>query len=127
MAVSALCEDFAGRKLYIADGHHRYETAINYRNWCRENDFYNPGSEYVMMMLADMADEGLVVFPTHRLVRDLPGFHGPELLKACEAEFDVLPCGDLPEAQSRLSSLYEEGRHAFALYGGCLLYTSRCV
>nr|WP_242871068.1 DUF1015 domain-containing protein [Neglectibacter timonensis] len=118
VAVSALCEDFAGRKLYIADGHHRYETAINYRNWCRENDFYNPGSEYVMMMLADMADEGLVVFPTHRLVRDLPGFHGPELLKACEAEFDVLPCGDLPEAQSRLSPLYEEGRHAFALCGG---------
>ena len=35
--IAKLCADFADRKLYIADGHHRYETALNYRNYCREN------------------------------------------------------------------------------------------
>src|SRR5699024_9990559 len=34
--VQEICRQFAGRKLYIADGHHRYETALRFRNWCRE-------------------------------------------------------------------------------------------
>ena len=82
-AIAALQEDFAGRKLYIADGHHRYETALRYRDACRAENRYEPGADYVMMMLADMGDPGLVVFPTHRLVRDLPGFSEESLLAAC--------------------------------------------
>ncbi|MGE5327910.1 MAG: DUF1015 domain-containing protein [Deltaproteobacteria bacterium] len=64
--ISRLFED---KKLFIADGHHRYETALNYRNKkASENPSHN-GSEsynYVMMTIVDMDDPGLVVFPTHR-------------------------------------------------------------
>ena len=42
-AIAALQEDFAGRKLYIADGHHRYETALRYRDACRAENRYEPG------------------------------------------------------------------------------------
>ena len=73
-ALEAFRADFAPRKLYIADGHHRYETAIHYRDYCRENAVWAPGSEFVMMTLVDMAHPGLVVFPTHRLVRGIEGF-----------------------------------------------------
>ena len=41
--IAKLCADFADRKLYIADGHHRYETALNYRNYCRENGLSKVG------------------------------------------------------------------------------------
>lgn len=65
---------FAQKQLFIADGHHRYETALNFRNKLREenpswneNDLFN----YVMMMLVDIDDPGLVVFPTHRLVNNV--------------------------------------------------------
>jgi len=65
---------FADKQLFIADGHHRYETALNFRNKLREenpdwkaDDLFN----YVMMMLVDMDDPGLVVFPTHRLVNNV--------------------------------------------------------
>ena len=42
-AIAKLCADFTDRKLYIADGHHRYETALNYRNYCRENGISKEG------------------------------------------------------------------------------------
>ena len=91
VTIAAVCGDFKERKLYIADGHHRYETALNYRNYCRENNIYSPGSDYIMMFLADMTDPGLVVFPTHRLVRGLEGFDGDKILEACAEYFDVKP------------------------------------
>lgn len=72
--IAAVQEEFADKQLFIADGHHRYETALNFRNKMREE---NPGWKesdlfnYVMMMLVDMDDPGLVVFPTHRLVNNV--------------------------------------------------------
>ena len=85
VAINAICEDFADRKLYIADGHHRYETAVNFSNYCHENGIAPEGGEadYVMMMLVDMEHEGLVVFPTHRLVRDLENFDAQTVLEGC--------------------------------------------
>ena len=62
---------FAERQLYIADGHHRYETALNYREETRalhrkldQKDAVN----FVLMALTDIDDPGLLVLPTHRLL-----------------------------------------------------------
>lgn len=118
VVLAALQEDFAGRKLYIADGHHRYETGLRYRDTLREQGVYSPGSEYILMTLTDMADPGLTVFPTHRLVRGLDHFQQEDLLEACREHFDLLPQGSLRQSQETLESLYREGRHAFALYAG---------
>lgn len=118
VAIRALQEDFASRKLYIADGHHRYETALNYRNWLREQDAYCPEADYVMMMLVDMGDPGLVVFPTHRLVRGLEGFSGHDLMVSCEEHFLVEMQEGQQAAEEQLSKAYEEGKHAFAFYDG---------
>ena len=86
VAIQALREDFAGRKLYIADGHHRYETGLRYRDTLEEQGTYLPGASYTLMTLTDMADPGLTVFPTHRLVRGLEGFDGAALLSACQED-----------------------------------------
>ena len=67
------------KPIYIADGHHRYETALAYRDYRRQ---FNPsagGSEafnYVMMALVSFSDPGIIILPIHRLVR---GIHGDVL------------------------------------------------
>ncbi len=116
--ISTVCNAFADKKLYIADGHHRYETALNYRNYCRETGHGTGGEDYVMMMLVDMEHPGLVVLPTHRLVRDLESFDKEKLLEGCREYFDVTEENDVSSAESRLKTLYDEGKKAFAFYCG---------
>jgi len=115
VTISAFCEDFTDRKLYIADGHHRYETSINYRNYCRDNDIYNPGSNYVMMFLTDMADEGLVVFPTHRLIRGLEVFDEKALLESSKVYFDIERIA-LDDVEGKMEELSKENKKAFTFY-----------
>ena len=120
VAINAICQDFADRKLYIADGHHRYETAVNFSNYCHENGIAPEGGEadYVMMMLVDMEHEGLVVFPTHRLVRDLENFNVQAVLEGCHEHFDVVEMKDTDQIEASLKAQYDEGKKAFACYTG---------
>ena len=126
LAIEAFRSDFAARKLYIADGHHRYETAINYRNYCRENAVWAPGSEFVMMMLVDMAHPGLLVFPTHRLVRGLPDFSAEQVLSGSAEYFDIEPLPGRDAVEPRLKADYDAGKKSFvfaAKRDGALAYT----
>ncbi|MBL7685981.1 MAG: DUF1015 domain-containing protein [Deltaproteobacteria bacterium] len=68
---SKLNQIMSDKVILIADGHHRYETALNYRNLKRAE---NPAAvdsayDYVMMYCCAMEDEGLVILPTHRVVK----------------------------------------------------------
>jgi len=65
-----------------------------------------------------MSHPGLVVFPTHRLIRDLESFDADAMLEACKADFDV-ECGlSLSEAQAQLDKAYADGKKAFVCYTG---------
>ncbi|MCL2029268.1 MAG: DUF1015 domain-containing protein [Deltaproteobacteria bacterium] len=76
------------RKVYIADGHHRYETSLNYRNYLKEKGEPAPGADYLMIYLCPMSDPGLVILPTHRLFnRPLP--HPDDLLNKLSAYFKI--------------------------------------
>lgn len=70
--IQKVVEGLADRPLYIADGHHRYETAIDYRDELRQDGSDSEekaGHEYVMMMIVNADGGGLTVLPTHRMVR----------------------------------------------------------
>jgi uncharacterized protein (DUF1015 family) len=72
-----LREVFLRSRLYIADGHHRYETALNFRNKQRvEHPDAPPDAafNFVLMLLVDVADPGLTILPTHRLLHDFERF-----------------------------------------------------
>ncbi len=69
--VAAFVEHIAACDVYIADGHHRYETALTYRDECSARARSWSGDEpenFVVMALTDHADPGLLVLPTHRLL-----------------------------------------------------------
>lgn len=115
--ISALMAD---KKIFIADGHHRYETSLNYSKEMAQlgMDNYN----HVMMTLVNLYDEGLVVFPTHRLVRDLTNLNLKALLEALAQEFSVeqYPFTNPSDLDNFMALLEDKGSaaHALGLYGG---------
>ena len=87
-----LKETMAEKSLLIADGHHRYETALEYRNNRRAEAGVGTGEEpyeYVMMFLSRGEDEGLVINPTHRVVKNLNSLTEEELVEKLGDEFEV--------------------------------------
>lgn len=111
---------FNDKKLYIADGHHRYETALNFHKHLCEKGISNADSQsgYVCMMLVNMENDGLVVFPTHRIVRDLPNFDEKSVIEKCKEYFDITLKSDVNSAEDELEKLYNKGKKAYALYTG---------
>lgn len=118
--ISKLVSDFKDRKLYIADGHHRYETALNYRNYSREQGLSKEGDpqDYQMIYLVDMEHPGLVVFPTHRLVRDLKDFDKNTLLEQCKEYFETEEKTNVANMEKDLDVLYKQGKKAFGFFCG---------
>ena len=94
-----LAEVFRTSRLYIADGHHRYETALNFRNKQRVDHPEAPPDaafNYVLMLLVDMADPGLTILPTHRLLHDFERFD-PALVDRLARRHRVIPRRDRSE------------------------------
>jgi uncharacterized protein (DUF1015 family) len=91
-----LAEVLRVSRLYIADGHHRYETALNFRNKQRlEHPEAPPDAafNYVLMLLVDVRDPGLAILPTHRLLHDFDRFD-PALVGRLASRHRVTPCSD---------------------------------
>jgi len=102
-AIRAIVEGVARSTLLIADGHHRYETAVRYSEEALAStpSALDRGEHrYFMSFLANGDDPDLVVFPTHRLVHSLASFSLDELLRRAAATFDVtaLPQGASADA-----------------------------
>ncbi|MGE3801974.1 MAG: DUF1015 family protein, partial [Candidatus Kapaibacterium sp.] len=117
--------DFIGRlseqidqvPVYIVDGHHRYVTALNYRDQWRAT---NPESteadlpvDYIMIYLTPMSDPGLVILPTHRVVHSLADFNAEQLFEKLSTHFDLTPVTSFEEGFTELA---ESDRTAF-LFG----------
>ncbi|MGC9964202.1 MAG: DUF1015 domain-containing protein [Syntrophobacteraceae bacterium] len=80
------------KSIFIADGHHRYETALNYRNVFRQrHGAGNPHAsyEYVMVYLTDMDEPGLTILPTHRLLRNLGAWDPERFIEKAKSCFEV--------------------------------------
>jgi uncharacterized protein (DUF1015 family) len=86
--------------LYIADGHHRYETALAYRD-----EAGTEASKFVMATIVDMNDPGLVILPTHRTVANLTGFDPRKFREKLAGGFHIEPV----EQASRLFARTETG------------------
>ena len=79
------------KPIFIADGHHRYETALNYRNVQRKLHGSHPRAscEYIMMYLTNLDQPGLTILPTHRVLRNLGSWDPEAFIAAARLFFDV--------------------------------------
>ena len=85
-------DSMKGSKIFIADGHHRYETALKYREYLSENDpDFNEDhpANYVMMYLCSMEDPGLVILPAHRMLREVDESRLNTSIEKAENYFDI--------------------------------------
>ncbi len=109
-------EKMRDKKLIIADGHHRYETALNYRNERRAaavaTEAKDAPYEFVMMTFVNMDSPGLVILPTHRVVHGLSSFSAESLREGAKAHFsveEVDPAIDAKRAQAILREASQTG------------------
>ena len=119
--IERITDSFKGKKLYIADGHHRYETALKFH---RQQGTESSG--YVAMMLVNMENNGLVVFPTHRIVNGLADFNADKIIQECGQYFDIAEAPGEERMQAALNQRYKDGKKAFAMYigsGKCYVMT----
>jgi uncharacterized protein (DUF1015 family) len=107
------------KKLIIADGHHRYETALTYRNERRAADSLKEPAvptpaqspyDFVMMTFVNMNSPALLILPTHRLVHSLPEFSEESFRTSARAFFDVDEIDPNLDAPRATAILRESGR-----------------
>jgi uncharacterized protein (DUF1015 family) len=110
-----ISKELSAKPLFIADGHHRYEVALEFK---KEMDakIGRKGNEpkpwdYALMFLADMADSGIAILPTHRMVKGISP--KGELLKKLGADFVV---SELPTGHDISNTVLGSGSHTFGMY-----------
>jgi uncharacterized protein (DUF1015 family) len=120
-------KEMAEKQLIIADGHHRYETALNYRNECRlRSGKHDPlaAHEFAMMTFLNTHSKGLTILPTHRLVRSLANFEFEKLRESVSPLFDwySYPFQDAEERATSYTEFRKDfetanhGRRALGIY-----------
>jgi uncharacterized protein (DUF1015 family) len=85
------------KAVYIADGHHRYGTALMYRKWLADQQGPLPEdhpANFVMVVLCAMEDEGLLIRATHRIVENVPGFDVDRLVDDSGGCFNLIETPD---------------------------------
>lgn len=94
--ISAVTGLMGPKPVFIADGHHRYETCLRYldeRRQAGEVRDAESAANFTLMMLVSMTDPGLAILPTHRLVSGLPAMRATELAEALAGHFDMKTVG----------------------------------
>ncbi|MFH1007796.1 MAG: DUF1015 domain-containing protein [Candidatus Latescibacterota bacterium] len=120
--IQVVTRKLAEKTVIIADGHHRYETALSFRN---EQQTCHPDREgdapynYVMMYLTNLEHPGLAVLPTHRLLHKLADFDESVLLAHLRKFFEIQPMEDASELLDRMAAVERESeQNTFGLYFG---------
>ncbi len=120
--ISRIQETLDRKYIIIADGHHRYKTALQYS---REHPDEEP-VQYRMLAFVNIMNRGLVILPTHRLIQGIEGFDCEKLIAALSRDFSTeefeFGSGDDEDSRhamfSRMEEHFKVGRHAFGLYCG---------
>lgn len=90
--IKEITDAMSNKVIFIADGHHRYETSRNYRDIMRTRHGRGKGEkpyEYLMMYLTDMSDDGLTILPSHRLIKKYDEFKIDDFIKKANQWFNI--------------------------------------
>ena len=102
------------RDIFIADGHHRYTTALNYRQQLEEEGKELGNGDWCLFVLVSMQDPGMIVLPTHRVLGEMTDFSLERFIEAAEGKLKVVPHdGGLASVEAELP---KHGPHAMGLY-----------
>jgi len=116
--VNAICSEMTDKKVFIADGHHRYEVAKAYRDLKRNSPGYDGYADHVMMYFTDLfVQGGLTVFATHRVIKSMPEMDVNGIRSKLDEYFSVSECHDLADLADKLNrGSFED--YAFGFFNG---------
>ncbi|MGC8594556.1 MAG: DUF1015 domain-containing protein [Candidatus Kryptoniota bacterium] len=103
------------REVYIADGHHRYETALEYQKIMKSKNPNHTGGEpynFIMMYFTNIFDSGLVIYPTHRIIHSLEHFNRADFIKRVSEVFELQIMNSIEELGNALKYA---GEYSFGL------------
>ena len=112
--INNLCGFFDGKKLYIADGHHRYTTALEFH----QNHDKSEESAYMSMFMLNMDGDGVTILPAHRILKNIPGFNEEDIKNRLGEYFSFTEYAK--EDEKEFFTALENGRreNTFGLYCG---------
>ncbi len=110
--VQAVSTNMGDKYIIIADGHHRYKTALALS---KENPDLE-SARYRMLTFVNISNPGLVVLPTHRLVQNLEDFSKENLLKDIKDYFDLETFDNKDEMFSRMDKMFTQNKHSLGLF-----------
>ncbi len=120
VSIETIGNEMSDKDVFIADGHHRYETALAFKKEMEEKGLSKTGKEpfnYTLMFLSNMEDEGLTLLPTHRIVEIDSDIRIKETLKEY---FDIqkIDSENMSEeqARARMFEVMSESQHSFGMY-----------
>lgn len=116
--IKKICSYMRGKKIFIADGHHRYEVALTYRNKMRKKTGFNKNMDYVMMYFSNLNEKGnLTVLSTHRAVRNIGEKDINAIRKKLSKYFLIRKTKDVKSLVEHLEKCPKRG-HMFGMYVG---------
>jgi uncharacterized protein (DUF1015 family) len=126
-----IVEMLADKSCIIADGHHRYTTAIEY---ARRTNI--PATFYQMLAFANINQQGLVILASHRLLGNIENFSFKQLIESLRTDFDITEHRFTSDDEKKQASKrmlnqtkkhYESGRNSFGIYGGDDSFYAACL
>ena len=123
--ISVIQKLLSSRPLYIADGHHRYETSLNYQRFVNVSGLNQPGADFTPMACVSMSDPGLQILPTHRAVKYPGGMNAKKLYSRLKRNFTIQPTDS---AEMVLNAMEQAADRTLGMFdstmGFCLLVLS---
>ena len=120
--IKAVVEAMAAKpNLIVADGHHRYQTAVHYRDEMRAKYPHAPANaafNYRLVTLVSLDDPGLVILPTHRVIKARLQLSQEEILHRAAEYFEITPLADRAALEAALKTANADTRPSFGLYNG---------
>jgi uncharacterized protein (DUF1015 family) len=110
--VTAISSNMGNKYIIIADGHHRYKTALALS---KENPDLE-SAKYRMLTFVNISNPGLVVLPTHRLVQNLEVFSKEKLLKDIKEYFDLETFDNKDDMFRLMDNMFKQNKHSFGLF-----------
>ena len=112
-----ITDEMSAKKVFIADGHHRYSVARSYRDARRAKDGYDGSADHILMYFSDMSDsDNLTIFPTHRVIKEMPLDEGEAREKLSEY-FDITEYEDLGSLMENVEASSDK-EHVFGFFAG---------
>lgn len=115
-ALREIAELMRAKPIFIADGHHRYETALKYRDLQRQQLSGKGGgelpSDHIMMYLSNLDQGGLTILPTHRMLRNLDQWHADSFLERASRYFEITSFPATEEGRGQWQAAIQGGRTA---------------